>query len=315
MGMSTSRRASAVAGPFQRVVRGAVLGVLVVLVTVGLRPPAADAATSGVTFSATVNGQPALTSSDAHPAELYPARFAQVRITVTNNSRSMVRVSSVRLEGQVVALPLFSYNSAVALAVGPGRTDSLTFPISLSGVGSQATGLVVATITLLGPNGAEIASQALVTNVHGSLHSLYGLFGLAVLILTASSLAIALLAMARHTLPQNRWLRGTRFLIPGFGIGLILTFTLSALDVFTAGPGHWLPLLVVCSVAGFAVGYLTPAPNEEDVDDYDDDVLLAQILVVDDDPLEADETTPASELASRPTASPTAPDSRATAAP
>ncbi len=314
MGMRTSRR-SGVAGPFQRVVRGAALGVLVVLVTVGLRPPDAGAATSGVTFSATVNGQPASTSSDAHPAELYPARFAQVRITVTNNSRSMVRISSVRLEGQVVALPLFSYNSAVQLAVGPGRTDSLTFPISLSGVGSQATGLVVATITLLGPNGAEIASQALVTNVHGSLHSLYGLFGLAVLILTASSLAIALLAMARHTLPQNRWLRGTRFLIPGFGIGLILTFTLSALDVFTAGPGHWLPLLIVCSVAGFAVGYLTPAPNEEDVDDYDDDVLLAQILVVDDDPLEADETTPASEVVSRPTAGPGAPDSRATAAP
>jgi hypothetical protein len=120
--------------------------------------------------------------------------------------------------------------------------------------------------------------------------------------------------MARHTLPQNRWLRATRFLIPGFGIGLILTFTLSALDVFTAGPGHWLPLLIVCSAAGLAVGYLTPAPQEEDVDDYDDDVLLAQILVVDDDPLEADETVPASVVA-RPTAGPSTPDSRATAAP
>ena len=126
------------------------------------------------------------------------------------------------------------------------------------------------------------------TNVHGSLDSIYGLFGLAVLVLTASSLGLALLAMARHTLSQNRWVRGVRFLIPGFGVGLVLTFTLAAFGIFTAGPGHWLPLLIVTSGAGFAVGYLTPAPNEEELDDYDDDVLLAQIVVVDEDPLEGD---------------------------
>ena len=133
----------------------------------------------------------------------------------------------------------------LSLSSLPVRTKSLGFPISMSGVGSQATGLVVGTISLFGPNGSVVASQPLVSNVHGSLDSLYGLFGLAVLVLTASSLAMALLAMARHTLPQNRWLRGMRFLIPGFGIGLVLTFTLSAFGIFTAGPGHWLPLLIV----------------------------------------------------------------------
>jgi hypothetical protein len=145
---------------------------------------------------------------------------------------------------------------------------------------------------------------------------------LAVLVLTASSLGIALLAMARHTLPQNRWLRGVRFLIPGFGIGLILTFTLAAFGIFTAGPGHWLPLLIVTSAVGFAVGYLTPAPNEEEFDDYDDDVLLAQIVVVDEDPLESENgsgvlVTAAAPGApdSRATTAPGAPDSRATAAP
>lgn len=156
-------------------------------------------------------------------------------------------------------------------------------------------------------------SQPLVTKVHGSLHSLYGLFGLAVLVLTASSLALALLAMARHTLSQNRWLRGTRFLIPGFGIGLVLTFTLAAFNVFTAGPGHWLPLLIITSAAGFAVGYLTPAPNEEEFDDYDDDVLLAQIVVVDDDPLESENGSGAPGVVT--SASSGVPDSRATAAP
>ena len=87
--------------------------------------------------------------------------------------------------------------------------------------------------------------QPLVTNVHGSLHSIYGLFGLAVLVLTASSLGLALLAMARHTLSAEPMGPRRRFLIPGFGVGLVLTFTLAAFGVFTAGPGHWLPLLLV----------------------------------------------------------------------
>ena len=291
--------------------RWAALGVLVMMAALGLRAPVASASASDVTFTAAVNGQPVVTSSDAHPAQLYPSRFVEVRITVTNNGTSTLTISSMRLEGQVLALPLFSYDTAVDLVVPPSATKSLSFPFSVSGVGSQATGLVVSTLSLYGPSGAVVASQPLVANVHGSLHSIYGLFGLAVLVLTASSLGLALLAMARHTLSQNRWVRGIRFLIPGFGIGLVLTFTLAAFGIFTAGPGHWLPLLIVTSGAGFAIGYLTPAPNEEELDDYDDDVLLAQIVVVDEDPLEGDSAAAGAVTS----AALGVPDSRATAAP
>jgi len=281
------------------------------LAALGLRAPVAGAAGNDLSFTAAVNSQPVLTSSDAHPAQLYPTRFVEVRIVLTNNGTSTINVSSMRLEGKVLALPLFSYDTAVDLVVPAGATKSLSFPFSMSGVGSQATGLVVATLSLLGPNGEVVASQPLVTNVHGSLDSIYGLFGLAVLVLTASSLGLALLAMARHTLSPNRWVRGVRFLIPGFGVGLVLTFTLAAFGIFTAGPGHWLPLLIITSGAGFAVGYLTPAPNEEELDDYDDDVLLAQIVVVDDDPLEGDNAAAGAVTS----AASGVPDSRATAAP
>ena len=252
-------------------------------------PATAAQATSGVGFSVAVNGQPAATSSDAHPVELYPTGLTNLRITVLNHSGSTVTVSTVRFEGTVVGLPLFSYDSAVGLVVPAGRVKTLTFPITLSGIGSQATGLVAATVTLLAPDGTAIASQSLVAHVHGSLASIYGLFGLAVLALTVSSLVLALLAMARHTLPQNRWLRGVRFLIPGFGVGLVLTFTLSVFNIFTPGTGRWLPLLILTSATGFALGYLTPAPVEEEYDDYDENVLLAQIVVLDEDPLEEDD--------------------------
>jgi hypothetical protein len=325
--------------PWPRSSRWIVAAVLGLLVTAGVHPPAAGAAVNDVVFSATVNGQPAALSSDAHPAQLYPNRPANVRITVSNHSPKTQTIATVRFAGTVLDLPLFSFDTAVNLVVPAGRTKSLSFFLVLTSVGSQATGLVVGSLTLLQPNGAAIDSQSLVTNIHGSLDSLYGLFGLAVLVLTVLSLATGLLAMVRHTLPQNRWQRGLRFLVPGFGVGLVLTFTLSAFHVFTPGPGHWLPLLVVPSATGLALGFLTPAPDEEQFDDYDDNVLLAQIVVVEDDPLDVESghlTTagvasartssampdsrptgaPRDLLDSRPTGAPSAmPDSRPTGAP
>jgi len=305
-------------------VRWATAAVLAMLVTSAWHTPFAGAATNAVSFSVAMNGQPAATSSDAHPAQVYPAKVSHLHIRVSNNGGAALHISTVRLEGQVVGLPLFSFDTGVNLVVPPGQTKSLTFPVILTSVGSQATGLIVATITLLGTSGSGLASQTLVTNIHGSLVSVYGLFGLAVLLLTVLSLVLALVAMARHTLPQNRWLRGLRFLIPGFGVGLVLTFTLSAFRIFAPGPGHWLPLLVVPTIIGLALGFLTPAPNEEEFDDYDEDVLLAQIVVVDEDPLEAVGNRERGNLVtsgqirvsdSRATIGPETPDSRGTTAP
>jgi hypothetical protein len=269
-------------------------------------------ASSAVAFSAVVSGQPVLLSTDAHPAQIFPSHPTPIRITVKNNGADTLHVSTVRFQGEVMSLPLFSYNTAVGLVIPAGKTKSLLFDVNTAGVGSQATGLVGSTISLLDPQGATLASHPVIVRVHGELRSLYGLFGLAVLLLTASSFIFALLALIRHTLPANRWLRGVRFFIPGFGFGLVLIFTFSALDIFTPGTGHWLPLLVATSVTGFALGYLTPAPDGEVFDDYDDDVMLAQIIVVDEDPLDA---APPPEVVTTTAAAPGAPDGRATIAP
>ena len=284
--------------------------------TAGAAPRAVHGAPS---VRIVVNGQPAATSSDAHPVRLDPTRPARVHVTVTAGT-SKLRISTVRFQGDVMALPLFSYDSAVSLVVPAHATRSLTFAVSLTGIGNEATGLVDASFTLLSTGGAAIASQSAVTDVHGSLVSLYGLFGLAVLLLTVTSLLFGLVSLARHQLPQNRWRRAVRFFIPGFGVGLVLIFTMSALGVFDPGPSHWLPLLLVPGAVGLLGGYLTPAPDEEEFDDYDPDVLIAQIMIVDDDPLEMP-AEPDRDLALasvvRPAGapSPATTDSRATSAP
>jgi len=286
--LPTTRRRLGLVHRMKSVRRPFVLVVVVGLITLVLWSPAASAASGSLHIAITVSGQPAASSSDAHPAELYPNHPTQVGVTVINTGTSTVNVSTVRFEGRVLSLPLFSYDSAVNLSVAPHAAQSLTFPINMNGIGGLATGLIIATVTLIGPDGYSVASQTVVTKVHGSLISIYGLFALAVLALTISSLVLALIMLVRHRLPQNRWLRAIRFFVPGFGIGLVLTFTMAASGLFAPDPGHWLALLVVPSAAGLAAGFLTPAPDEEEFDDYDEDVLLAQIVMVDDDPLESE---------------------------
>jgi hypothetical protein len=270
-----------------RVVTCTIAATFAALGVTALFSSGAAAAQDSARATVVVNGQPAATSSDARPAPVYATGPTNIAVSLQNLSDSTLYVGSIRFEGKVLDLPLFSYDSTVNVAVPPHTTRAVTLPLSTNGIGGLAIGLIVANVALLTPTGSTIASQNVVTKVHGSIVSLYGLFGITVLVLTVVSLVLALLALARHRLPQRRLMRAERFFVAGFGIGLVLTFTLAAASIYAPGPGHWLPLLVVPSVAGILVGLLTPAPDEEEFDDYDEDVLLAQIHVVDDDPLEA----------------------------
>jgi chromate transport protein ChrA len=103
------------------------------------------------------------------------------------------------------------------------------------------------------------------------MRSVYGEFGVAVAVVAVVSLTTALLALFGGRLPDNRWLRGMRFLVPGLATGLVLVFTLSATRVFVPQPGRWLPIVTVCAVAAFAFGYVTPSPDDV-VEDQDDPV-------------------------------------------
>jgi hypothetical protein len=117
--------------PWPRSSRWVVAAVLGALFIAAVHPPVAGAAVNDVAFSATVNGQPAALSSDAHPAQLYPNQPAQVRITVSNHGPTTLRIATVRFAGTVLNLPLFSFDTAVDLVVPAGRTNrSVSFSYS-----------------------------------------------------------------------------------------------------------------------------------------------------------------------------------------
>ena len=174
----------------------------------------------------------------------------------------------------MAGLTFFSFDTLVRFAVPPEESKSLAYVLDTTSLKGQATGLVPASLSLSAPSGQLIVSEPFVSNIKGSIISVYGLFGLGILVLTILGFIEALLALAHGRLPLNRWRRGIRFLIPGLGVGAILVFSLSAFSKWLPSNGHWFVILAIFGAAGFVIGYLTPTPplpGEEGDDEEDEE--------------------------------------------
>ncbi len=241
-------------------------------------PSAAIAGAAGSTsVSATINGQAVSGPDQKHPIPLDPQGTAQVTVRIANNGADPVSVRRIELSGRVVGLTFFSFDTSVNLTVAPGTSSQLAYTLDLTGLDGQATGLIPSSLSLYGVDRKVISSHEFVSDVRGSLRSVYGLFGLALLILTLLALADVALSIARHRMPANRARRGLRTMTPGIGIGLVLVFTLSALRVWVPSPGHWLVVAAVFAVGFFVLGYLSPSPTGPDDEDATDTIELSAL--------------------------------------
>jgi hypothetical protein len=233
----------------------------------------AAAATAAVTLNASINGTNLGHATEAAPVPVVPGQPITIAFVVHNGTSRPIAVGSVNLEGRVAGLTFFSFDTLVRFAVPPEESKSLAYGLDTTSLKGQATGLVPASLSLSAPSGQLIVSEAFVSNIKGSIISVYGLFGLGILVLTVFGFIEALLALAHGRLPLNRWRRGIRFLIPGLGVGAILVFSLSAFGKWLPSNGHWFVILAIFGAAGFVIGYLTPTPPVpgEEGDDVEDE--------------------------------------------
>jgi len=189
-----------------------------------------------------------------------PARAAEVMITVSNGSGDPVRVTTVRLTGAALGLTLFGYDTAVAFDVQPGATVTWSFPLDTAGLDLQVTGLLPAAVRLLGPDGAVLAEVGGTADVRGAVWSVYGVFGIAVVIVTLLAWASVLVALARRQLPPGGWWRAGWFLPAGIGTGVSAVVVLSMLRLVSPTPAVQIMLVLACSAAAAVLGYLVPRP-------------------------------------------------------
>jgi hypothetical protein len=217
-------------------------------------------AESHLSWTVRIDGHDVSNFSRNHPLVLSPHRPARIDVRITNlGQQSTLTVRSVRFQGRVLGLAFFSYDTAVNMSAGPGRSDERAFSVDLSDLAGQATGLIPSRVQLLGDGSTVVASDGFVVDVRGSLRSVYGEFGIAVAAITALLLGGALWALLTGRLHPNRWRRAMTFAMLGVGIGFVLTFTLSALRLLVPSPSAWTLILIIGGVVGFVAGYFAPA--------------------------------------------------------
>lgn len=255
---------------------GVLLGPMLLLTMLLWPAAAATARPDGVDMSANFDGHDIADTSVEEPLRLEPDSTVRVAIELSNKTGSPVEIRHVDLAGQVLGLTFFSYSTAVELTIPPGGSESLRYRLELRGLQGQAVGFLGGELAVYGADNARVAAIPLITDVRGSLWSVYGLFGVALAILTALALADAALAVARHRLSVNRWQRGLRLLAPGLGIGLVFAFTASVARWWVPDTGLWLAFAGVTAAVSFLLGYAapTPEPDAEAVDEPDESAEL-----------------------------------------
>ena len=246
---------------------------LVIALSFGFMVVPSAAADSGglVVTSATVGGQDVASTNWGAPLRLVPGEFVDVDLKVANNGNQAVHIRRTDLSGRVLGLVFFSYLVPLDVSVAPGATETVRYRLELIGLDGQAIGLMRGDVAVVGDNGDRIAWMPMITDVRGSLLSVYGLIGLALLILTVLAAIDAGLAIRRHRLSGNRWLRGVRLLTPGVGVGLVLLFTATVLRLWVPRTPVWLVIAAGTAAAFFALGYFTPTPDGKHPDGADVD--------------------------------------------
>ncbi|PWW65910.1 hypothetical protein [Actinokineospora spheciospongiae] len=238
---------------------GRFVGTAVALVTVlasGATPAAAQGSDDPLRVVVTVDGE----DITGRTVTFDPARPVEVSLTVRNPGAAKQEVRLVRITGVALALTFFSYDTTVPFEVPSRGQVTRTFPLDVRDLDGQAIGLLPTTVALLSEDRVELASSDTVVDVRGSFWSVYGVFGVALLVLTALAWTGALLALARHRLSANRFRRALRFLPAGVGTGLVAVVTLSVLRLVPPEPEVEIPIVLGAAVIGLLLGFLTPHP-------------------------------------------------------
>jgi hypothetical protein len=226
-----------------------------------------------------IDGRPLAKATSGNPLALRPKKESVLALEMRNTTSKPIEVKRVRIEGDVLSITFLTYDVRVRTVIAPGETRALDVPLDFFDLDKQATGYVRAHLRLYDVQRRRISNDDFAIDIRGSIFSTMVFFALALLVLTLISTVRNVRDMKRRTLPANRFQRGLRFLIPGIGVGLLLSVGFSILRIFPLPAVGWIPLTLVPGAIAFAVGYfLTKAPNnelpEDDEADWEDDEIV-----------------------------------------
>lgn len=235
-------------------------------------PPALAQADGNLKWSASIAGRPTEEIDSNRPLLLRGNEVAVV-LDLENLSSQQLQVRGVRLNGRVMGMSFFSFTVRIDAVLGPHRRTTRKFNMDLDELSDQAVGFIPSSFQILNPARKVIAEATFPVDVRGSALSLYGWFGIIVGLLTLALLGSLLVTVYYRRLSgSNRWQRAVQFLPVGAGVGLTLTFTLSALRLLIPSAPAWLSVVLISAAVAFVIGYFMPLGRDDEHDDEHDDV-------------------------------------------
>ncbi len=240
------------------------------------------AARPSVAFSAALDGQRLGLSSSGDPIVLDPDKVSILAAVDANTTLAPLTVRQVQIRGKAFGITLLAYDVTINAQIAPGertrggraRSSSSTWASRPTGCSPRPSASSIPTATSW-PRGTSPSTYA------GSATSLVSVFALVVAIVTVASIAVIWIAVGRRKLPRNRWRRGLRFALVGVGVGVTLTLFLSLLLLVSPSGSVWIPLLLVPTMVLFLLGWFSPGPLGEDLDEDEVEDWMRETVAAD----------------------------------
>ena len=233
-------------------------------------------------IDSTIDSVPVSEATASNPLRFDPREEGLLRLAITNPTDAPVEVRRVRIEGELLGLNFLTYDARVQLTVDPASTRDVEIPLDFFELERQASGYLRAFVRVYDQDGTRVASQPFAIDIRGNATSMMALFSIGLFLVTVITALLNVRDFRSNQLPEQRFARGVRFLIPGLGLGLLLSVAFSVLRIFPLPAAGWVPLTVIPTMAGLAIGYFViPEPggdddHEDDEDDEEPDHLVIE---------------------------------------
>ena len=177
-----------------------------------------------------------------------------------------------------------AYDAIVTVPIKAGATRTIEIPVEFVDLEKQATGLLPGGFALYDADREILGEQTFIIDVRGSATSALGIFGIFITGATIVGIVGILLAVKRGSLGPNRVRRMVRFAFVGLGVGLTLVVALAVFRVVAPTAAVWIPLTIIPTLLGGALGFFSPGPLKIDetsdpddpdtLDDLEDDIAV-----------------------------------------
>jgi hypothetical protein len=197
-----------------------------------------------------------------------------VSITVENDGTETIQVRYLRITGAMLGIRFVRFQATTKLRIPAGTTRSIRQPADFFDLDHAASGYIDSAIQVVDEQRVTVASHAFAADVQGRFLSSEGTFLLEVIVFGLIGLLQIIVGVIRRSLSSNRFVRGVLYALTVASAGVGIVVGVAMLRVALVLPTTWVPVVLLATAAGFAVGYLSPGPLDRRVHEQSEERVI-----------------------------------------